>query len=215
MHSFDIISSCDYVDYPKAITFMENRVVEIRQQLAVETLWFLEHDSLYTAGTSANANDLLDKNRFPIYQTGRGGQYTYHGPNQLIVYLMIDIQKRKIGIREYIQCLEKTIIDTLAIFDIKGEVRNGRVGVWVQNQHTEEKIAAIGVRVRRGVTYHGVAININPDLTAFNGIIPCGIQEFGVTSFNKLNISAERLDIETVFQQKFIQNIGLISLISF
>jgi lipoyl(octanoyl) transferase len=207
MRVFDIISSCNYVNYPDAVTFMENRVAQIYQKSSLETLWFLEHSSIYTAGTSANTNDLLDKNRFPIYKTGRGGQYTYHGPNQLIAYVMIDIQKRKIGIREYIQYLENTIIDTLSVFNIKGKISAGRVGVWVQNNDIEEKIAAIGVRVRRGVTYHGIAINIKPDLTAFNGIVPCGIQEFGVTSFEKLNIECNRFQLQSVLQKFLINNL--------
>ncbi|MFT6083977.1 MAG: lipoyl(octanoyl) transferase [Alphaproteobacteria bacterium] len=212
VYAFNFISSQGYVDYNMAVNFMEKRVAEIKNALEVETVWFLEHNSLYTAGTSANDADLIDKNRFPIYQTGRGGQYTYHGPCQLIAYIMVNINERKIGIREYIQCLEKVIIETLAFFGIIGEVHDGRVGVWVNDSHNgETKIAAIGVRVRRGVTYHGIAININPDLSAFTGIVPCGIREYGVTSLHKLNVKCTRSEVEAIFQQKFKENILHIS----
>jgi lipoyl(octanoyl) transferase len=208
---FQFISSDTPIDYNESVFFMENRVADIKNNIHDETIWFLQHPPLYTAGTSANDFDLIDKNRFPVYHTGRGGQYTYHGPGQLIAYIMLNIQMRQIGIREYIAFLEKTIIDTLGVFNIHGMVRKGRVGVWVCDNNTESKIAAIGVRVRRGVTYHGVAININPDLSAFDGIIPCGINEYGVTSLRQLGIACTDLDIQTAFKNAFIININQIS----
>ncbi len=212
MYNFDILSSDHYIDYPLSVETMEAYVADIKKNNRLETIWFLEHPALYTAGTSACEADLLDKNRFPIFQTGRGGQYTYHGPKQLVAYVMVDIQKRQIGIREYIQCLENSIIQTLAYFNIEGEIRQGRVGVWVCSSTQEDKIAAIGVRVRRGVTYHGIAINIDPDLSAFTGIIPCGIQNHGVTSFAKLGIYVERSAVENIFSRIFIDNINQLAI---
>ncbi len=211
---FNFIYEKNYTDYNHAVSFMEQRVAEIQSYTARETIWFLEHDSLYTAGTSANDADLIDKNRFPIYRTGRGGQYTYHGPGQLICYVMLNIQDRKIGVREYIQFLEQTIIDTLLVFGIIGKTYAGRVGVWVDdNRHDnpqQAKIAAIGVRVRRGITYHGVAINIKPDLSAFTGIVPCGLADYGVTSFEKLGIVCDRFEVEEAFKQSFLKNIDIL-----
>ena len=204
----DFISSNTFINYQQAVSFMEYRVAQIKDKIANEAIWFLEHDSVYTAGTSANDTDLIDKNRFPIYRTGRGGQYTYHGPGQLICYIMVNIQHRHIGIREYIQFLEKTIIDTLLCFGIHGKICDGRIGVWVDDNTQESKIAAIGVRVRRGVTYHGLAININPDLSAFTGIIPCGISEYGITSFKKLGIVCDRFKVQEIFKNIFIKNIN-------
>lgn len=205
------ISSSDLVDYDGAVSIMERYVYDIKSSLKHETVWFLEHPPLYTAGTSANDSDIIDKNRFPIYKTGRGGQYTYHGPNQLICYIMINIQDRKIGVREYIQLLEKSIIDTLAYFNINGFISEGRVGVWVIDNNIESKIAAIGVRIRRGITYHGLAINIAPDLSAFNSIVPCGIKEYGVTSIEKLGINCTRKEIEEIFKEKFLNNLKKIT----
>jgi lipoyl(octanoyl) transferase len=206
-NNFNFISSNIFIDYNDAVSFMEKRVFDIKNHSDIETIWFLEHNALYTAGTSANDADLIEKNKFPIYRTGRGGQYTYHGPNQLVCYVMMNIQNRAIGVREYVQFLEITIIDTLAAFGIKGCIRAGRVGVWVDDNNQESKIAAIGVRVRHGVTYHGLAINIAPDLEAFSGIIPCGIQEYGVTSFEKLGIECTRLEVENAFKHSFLKNI--------
>lgn len=206
-YPLEFISSDTLIDYSDAISFMENRVSSIRNNHLNETVWFLQHPSLYTAGTSAKDSDLIDKNRFPIYHTGRGGQYTYHGPGQLIAYVMLDIQTRKIGIREYIKFLEETIIDTLLAFGIKGMIREGRVGVWIEHNGQESKIAAIGVRVRRGITYHGLAININPDLMAFNGIIPCGINEYGVTSLHRLGINADIAQVQKIFEAVFRKKI--------
>jgi len=181
------------VDYKAALAFMEGRVADIRNGAAQDTIWLLEHDPLYTAGTSANADDLLNP-RFPVYETGRGGQYTYHGPGQRVAYVMLDLKKRYQipDIKNYIWCLEEWIIRTLATFDVTGERRDGRVGIWVRMEPyggmagVEAKIAAIGVRIRHWVTYHGISINLNPDLSHFDGIVPCGISEHGVTSLHDL-----------------------------
>jgi lipoyl(octanoyl) transferase len=178
---------------------MENRVAEIRTESKPETIWLLEHPSLYTGGTSAKESDLL-ATPFPVHQTGRGGQYTYHGPGQRIAYVMLDLQKRAKGqqadVRKFVWQLEEWIIRTLAEFKIKGERREGRIGIWVTSENGENKIAAIGVRVRHGVTYHGLSINVDPDLSHYAGIIPCGINEFGVTSMKELGkkISLTELD---------------------
>jgi lipoyl(octanoyl) transferase len=201
--TLQFIPSDTFIDYQNAVFFMEERVYGIRRKTADEAIWFLQHPSLYTAGTSAKDTDILDKNRFPIYHTGRGGQYTYHGPGQLIAYVMLDIQSRQIGIREYIQFLEATIIHSLARFKVTGFIREGRVGVWVEHKGKEYKIAAIGVRVRRGVTYHGLAINVNPDLTGFAGIVPCGIHEYGVTSLHEIGIHASITDVQKAFEDAF------------
>jgi lipoyl(octanoyl) transferase len=206
-NTIQFISSQNLVNYKDAVSFMENRVSDIRNKVSDEAVWFLQHPSLYTAGTSAKDTDILDKNRFPVYHTGRGGQYTYHGPGQLIAYVMLDIQSRQIGIREYIQLLENAIIDTLAVFNVSGMIRTGRVGVWIEHDAKEYKIAAIGVRVRRGVTYHGIAININPDLTAFNSIVPCGISEYGVTSLQKIGASVTFQEVQNIFESVLIQNL--------
>lgn len=195
-------------DYPDALAFMEGRVADIRAGKAGDLAWLVEHPPLYTAGTSAKAADLLDP-RFPVFETGRGGEYTYHGPGQRVVYLMVDLKKRQAvpDIKKYIHDLEEVVIRTLAHFGVTGERREGRVGIWVVTPLGEKKIAAIGVRIRHWVTYHGLAINVNPDLSHFGGIVPCGISEFGVTSLYNLvkenNISKLddflKREIEVVF----------------
>ena len=177
-------TSTNLVSYEDAVTFMEQRVSEIRHNTAQECIWLLEHPSLYTAGTSAKADDLLHA-RFPVYETGRGGEYTYHGPGQRIAYVMLNLKKRQStpDIKKYVWQLEEWIIQTLSCFNIRGERREGRIGIWVIGQDgAERKIAALGVRIRHWITYHGIAINLDPDLAHFSGIVPCGIKEFGVTS---------------------------------
>ena len=173
------------VAYPVALEAMEKRVGDIHAGCGNEGVWLLEHPALYTAGTSAKAEDLLDP-RFPVYETGRGGEYTYHGPGQRVAYVMLDLKQRQKtpDIKKYIGQLEEWIIRALADFDIQGERRSGRVGIWLAATHTrpERKIAAIGVRIRHWVTYHGIAVNLDPDLSHFSGIVPCGISEYGVTS---------------------------------
>lgn len=191
------ITQPDLIDYEFAVSEMERRVAGIRDGSMDEAVWLLEHPPLYTAGTSAKAEDLLNP-RFPVFQTGRGGEYTYHGPGQRVAYVMLDLKKRQSepDIKKYVWQLEESVIQTLAEVGIKGERRAGRVGIWVVQGNTENKIAAIGVRVRHWVTYHGVSININPDLSHFSGIIPCGIKEFGVTKVQDIcsDVSMEKID---------------------
>lgn len=191
------------VPYPAALARMQTLAREIRADEAAERVWLLEHPPLFTAGTSAKAEDLFNPHRYPTYDAGRGGQWTYHGPGQRIAYVMLDLHKphgevRARDVRSYVHGLEEWVIRTLAIFGLKGECREGRVGVWVIDPATgqEEKIAAIGVRVSRWVSWHGVSINLNPRLSDFEGIVPCGIREFGVTSFEKLglNVTIAQLD---------------------
>lgn len=188
------------VPYENAVQTMEQRIAGIREESSDECIWLLEHPPLYTAGTSAKDDDLLDA-RFPVYKTGRGGEHTYHGPGQRVGYVMLDLRKRQGGkpdIRGYVHLLEEWIIQTLAEFDVKGERRVGRVGIWVvMPDGTESKIAAIGVRIRKWVTYHGISINVNPDLSHFDGIVPCGIAEHGVTSLHELgkDVSMDILNV--------------------
>jgi len=189
-------------DYPDAVTFMENRVGEIRAGVADELVWFVEHPPLYTAGTSSKEADLLAPKRFPVYDAGRGGQYTYHGPGQRVVYVMLDLNKRGRDIRKFVANLESWIINTLAEFNVTGEKREGRVGVWVSREGgREDKIAAIGVRVRKWVTFHGICINVEPDLSHYTGIVPCGISEHGVTSLVDLGLPVNMDDLDAALQR--------------
>jgi lipoyl(octanoyl) transferase len=196
------------VPYEDAIKVMEDRVAAIRAGTAPELVWFLEHPPLYTAGTSAKEKDLLAPDRFPVYPTGRGGEYTYHGPGQRVVYVLLDLKTRGTDLRAYVARLEQWIIDTLARFGVQGERRQGRVGVWVrrgngQGGGREDKIAALGVRVRKWVTYHGIAINVEPDLEHFTGIVPCGIAEHGVTSLVDLGLPVTMADLDTALLETF------------
>ncbi|TDQ83816.1 lipoyl(octanoyl) transferase [Dongia mobilis] len=201
------------VDYPEALAFMENRVAAIRAGTAPETVWLLEHPPLYTAGTSARPADLLQPDRFPIYQAGRGGQFTYHGPGQRIGYVMLDLRARGGDVRGFVHDLEEWLIRTLARFNVKGERRAGRVGIWVAEGRREDKIAAIGVRVRHGVSYHGISLNLEPDLAHFAGIVPCGIAEseatpFGVTSLVKLGILISMPELDMALRGAFDEVFG-------
>jgi lipoyl(octanoyl) transferase len=194
------------IDYRAAVEAMERRVAAIRSGDAAELIWLLEHPPLYTAGTSARDEELLDPARLPVYRTGRGGRYTYHGPGQRIVYVMLDLRRRGQDVRCHVHGLEEWIILTLARFGVRGERRNGRVGIWVARPTgCEEKIAAIGVRVRRWVTYHGVALNLDPDLDHYRGIVPCGIAEHGVTSLAKLGAAATREEVDAALQDTFAE----------
>ena len=196
--------STDPVAYPEAVDFMERRVRAIRDGEAKEMVWLLEHPSLYTAGTSARAEDLLEPGRFPVYRSGRGGQYTYHGPGQRVAYVMLDLQRRGPDLRAYVNALEEWIIRALARFNVVAGRRSGRVGLWVERGgDREDKIAAIGVRVRRWVTYHGVAINLEPDLSHFEGIVPCGISEHGVTSLVDLGLPVTMADLDVALKQAY------------
>ncbi len=197
------------VAYPDAVAFMEGRVAEIRAGRAAELVWLLEHPPLYTAGTSADDADLLDPGRFPVYRSGRGGQFTYHGPGQRVAYVMLDLDRRGRDLRRFVRDLESWIIATLARFNVAGERRDGRVGIWIdRGRHSgpagrEDKIAAIGVRVRRWVTYHGIALNVEPDLAHYEGIVPCGIAGHGVTSLVDLGLPVTLADVDVALRAAF------------
>lgn len=206
MNNIEWTISPNPIEYEDAVAVMEDTVADIRSGASPEQIWLLEHPPLYTAGTSAKASDLL-KPEFPVFETGRGGQYTYHGPGQRVGYVMLDLKKRQQtpDIKQYVCNLEQWIINTLQEFDIKGERREGRVGIWVvKPDGSEAKIAAIGVRVRHWVTYHGISINLNPDLSHFSGIVPCGISDAGVTSFEDLGVKATMEELDLALQQQFI-----------
>ena len=190
--------------YEAAVAAMESRVAAIRAGTAPELVWLVEHPPLYTAGTSASPRDLVEPNRLPVYRTGRGGQFTYHGPGQRVGYVMLDLRERGADIRCYVHDLEEWLIRTVAAFGIRGERRAGRVGIWVAGADGREaKIAAIGVRVRQWVTYHGIALNIAPDLDHYAGIVPCGISEHGVTSLAALGISVGMDEVDAVLRRTF------------
>ncbi len=200
-------TSTGVIEYPDAIRFMEDRAGMIRGRQAPEAVWLLEHPPIYTAGTSADKTDLLMPNRLPVYTTGRGGEYTYHGPGQRVAYVMLDLNKRGNDIRTYVRNLEEWIISSLNRLGVKGERRKGRVGIWVSDGKGEEKkIAAIGVRVRRWVTFHGIAVNVAPDLSHFDGIVPCGISDYGVTSLMDLGVSAQMGDLDDTLKKTFKKN---------
>lgn len=214
------------VDYPAALAAMERRVADILAGKKPELVWLLEHPPLYTAGTSAKASGLLDKKRFPVYQTGRGGEYTYHGPGQRVAYVMLDLRKRgSQDIKCFVCNLEQWMIATLGQFGVEGFTRKGRVGVWVKDRtrysvlgtpppvsspsteyaspSTEKKIGAIGIRVRKWVTFHGISLNVNPDLSHYAGIVPCGISGYGVTSLKELGIKATMKEVDAVMKKEF------------
>lgn len=191
---------------------MENRAAAIAEGEADECIWLVEHPALYTAGTSAKAADLTDPDRFPVYETKRGGQYTYHGPGQRVAYVMLDVGKRGRDVRCFVRDLEKWVIATLNQFNVRGEVRTGRVGVWVERPEkplnadgtvAEDKIAAIGIRLRKWVSFHGISINVEPDLSHFGGIIPCGITEHGVTSLVDLGLPVTMDDVDVALRGAF------------
>ena len=194
------------VPYEEAVAAMERRVAAIAAGRAPEQVWLLEHPSLYTAGTSARDADLLTPDRFPVYRTGRGGQFTYHGPGQRVGYVMLDLEGRGRDVRRYVRGLEEWLIRTLASFNIVGERREGRVGIWIdRGGGREDKIAAIGVRVRRWVTFHGIALNVDPDLSHFQGIVPCGISDdnLGVTSLVDLGIPVSMPEVDAALKAGF------------
>jgi lipoyl(octanoyl) transferase len=198
--------SADPVPYPEALAAMEEQVTAIRDRAAAELVWLLEHPPLYTAGTSADPRELLDEGRFPVYAAGRGGRYTYHGPGQRIAYLMLDLKRRGGDVRRYVHQLEELAIRTLGTFGVRGERREGRIGIWVVGTDGgEAKIGAIGVRVRRWVSYHGLALNLRPDLGHFQGIVPCGISEYGVTSLAALGVRAEFADLDAALRHHFVE----------
>jgi lipoyl(octanoyl) transferase len=192
------------VAYDAAVAEMERRVAAIRAGTAPELVWLLEHPPLYTAGTSAQEGDLLEPGLFPVHRTGRGGQFTYHGPGQRVAYVMLDLKRRGMDVRGFVSALEEWMIRTLARFNIKGERRAGRVGIWIdEGQGRESKIAAIGVRVRQWVTYHGVALNVDPDLAHYRGIVACGIRGHGVTSLMAQGIAVGMSEVDAALKASF------------
>jgi lipoyl(octanoyl) transferase len=195
------------VPYEQAVAAMEARVAAIAAGREPELVWLLQHPPLYTAGTSARAADLLEPAHFPVFQTGRGGQYTYHGPGQLIAYVMLDLSRRGRDVRAFVAGLQNWVIGTLAAYGVQGECREARVGVWVRRPDkgagAEDKIAAIGVRVRHWVTFHGLSLNVSPDLSHYAGIVPCGISGYGVTSLADLGIPVEMDEAAAALRREF------------
>ncbi len=198
--------------YDEALAFMEARVAAVAEGRAEECIWLLEHPPLYTAGTSARIEDLTDPDRFPVHQSRRGGQYTYHGPGQRVVYVMLDLNRRGRDVRRFVQDLEAWVIATLAEFNLRGEIREGRVGVWVTRPDkprtpggapAEDKIAAIGIRLRKWISFHGISINVDPDLEHFSGIVPCGIADHGVTSLVDLGLPVTMDDLDLALRRAF------------
>ncbi len=203
--------------YDETLAAMEARVEAITRGEAPEAIWLLEHPPLYTAGTSARPEDLTDPGRFPVIQTGRGGQYTYHGPGQRVVYTMLDVKARGGDVRCFVRALEAWVIAALAEFGVKGEIRPGRVGVWVvrpdrppapDGSPAEDKIAAIGIKLRRWVSFHGLSINVEPDLSHFQGIVPCGIRDHGVTSLVDLGLPVTMDDLDAALRATFERSFG-------
>ena len=196
------------IPYPDAMARMDAHVDAIAKGTEPERIWLLEHPPLYTAGTSAHEDDLVERERFPVFKTGRGGQYTYHGPGQRVAYVMLDLKRRGADVRAFVAALEQWVIDTLDQFNVKGERREDRVGVWVRRGPREDKIAAIGIRVRHWVTFHGISINVEPDLTHFGGIVPCGIREHGVTSLVDLGLPVTLADLDAALKKTFAPIFG-------
>ena len=202
--------------YAEAVAAMEAHVAAMSEGRAGEKIWLVEHPPLYTAGTSARDADLLEA-RFPVHATGRGGQYTYHGPGQRVIYTMLDLNKRGRDVRAFVQSLESWVIDTLAEFGVKGEMRCGRVGVWVSRPDKapladgtthEDKVAAIGIKLRRWVSFHGISINVEPDLSHYGGIVPCGITGHGVTSLVDLGLPVTMADLDATLRATFDRRLG-------
>ncbi|MEL6839208.1 MAG: lipoyl(octanoyl) transferase LipB [Pseudomonadota bacterium] len=198
--------------YEDALRFMDARVAGIIDGREAECIWLLEHPPLYTAGTSAKPADLIDPDRFPVYQARRGGEYTYHGPGQRVAYVMLNVGRRGHDVRQFVKDLERWVIATLDTFNVKGEIREGRVGVWVERPEkptqpdghpAEDKIAALGIRLRKWVSFHGLSINVDPDLSHFDGIVPCGISAHGVTSLVDLGLPVAMSDVDVALQRAF------------
>ena len=206
------IISDGLTEYDAAVAFMEARASAIAAGREDEAVWLVEHPPLYTAGTSARIEDLTDPDRFPVHPSKRGGQYTYHGPGQRVAYVMLDVGRRGRDVRRFVHQLESWVIATLAAFNVKGEIRDGRVGVWVARgdkpltatgEPHEDKIAAIGIRLRKWVSFHGVSINVEPDLEHFSGIVPCGITDHGVTSLVDLGLPVTMADLDVALRSQF------------
>lgn len=203
------------VSYEAAVAFMEQRAEAIARGEAPECVWLLEHPPLYTAGTSARDEDLLAPDRFPVHRTGRGGQFTYHGPGQRIAYVMLDLNRRGRDVRAFVSALEAWVIETLDRFNVQGEIRRDRVGVWVRRPlkgpQVEDKIAALGIRLKRWVSMHGLSINVEPDLEHFSGIVPCGIAGHGVTSLADLGLIVSIAEVDMVLAETFEERFGPIA----
>jgi lipoyl(octanoyl) transferase len=199
--------SSGLVGYPEAVAAMEARAAAIAEGRAGELVWLLEHPPLYTAGVSSKAADLLAPDRFPVFQSGRGGQYTYHGPGQRVAYVMLDLTRRERDVRAFVAALEAWVIESLAALNVRGEVRQGRVGVWVERKGPgwarEDKIAAIGVKLRKWVSFHGISLNVEPDLSHFDGIVPCGVTEYGVTSLVDLGLPVTMDEADAALRSAF------------
>jgi len=208
------------VAYPDAVARMEQRVEAIHAGTARELIWLIEHPPLYTAGVSARREDLLEPDRFEVFDSARGGQFTYHGPGQRVIYVMLDLNRRTKDIRAFIKALEDWIIATLWRFNVEGHIRDGRVGVWVERRDKgisptpEDKIAAIGIKLRRWVSFHGISLNIEPDLSHFNGIVPCGITEHGVTSLIDLGLPVTMDEVDYALRQAFTERFGPVEITS-
>lgn len=205
--------SAGLVDYPTAVAAMEARARAIAEGQAGELVWLLEHPPLYTAGVSARPDDLLAPDRFPVFQTARGGQFTYHGPGQRVAYVMLDLTRRRRDVRAFVAALETWVIGALAQFNVTGEVRPGRVGVWVERRTPglpprEDKIAAIGVKLRRWVSFHGISLNVEPALDHFAGIVPCGISDHGVTSLVDLGLPVTLDEADEALRASFVRTFG-------
>lgn len=204
------------VDYAEAVAVMHARAAAIAAGSAPELVWLLEHPALYTAGTSARPEDLLTPGRFPVHQTGRGGQFTYHGPGQRVVYVMLNVARRARDVRAFVCQLEDCVIDTLAAFGVRGERRADRIGVWVRRGHTghEGKIAAVGLRLRRWVSLHGLSLNVAPDLEHFSGIVPCGVREHAVTSLADLGVLVPAQEVDLALRAAFERHFGAVRAVS-
>lgn len=201
------------VPYPWAVAYMEQRLEQIHQGTAKELIWLLEHPPLYTRGVSAKSEDLLAPDRFPVFETERGGQYTYHGPGQRVAYVLLDLKARKRDVRGFVEQLEGTVIETLKAFNVDGLIRQGRVGVWVETKTPglspqEDKIAAIGLKLRKWISFHGLSLNVEPDLDHFSGIVPCGLDQFGVTSLVKLGRTVTLDDVDAALKTAFEARFG-------
>lgn len=196
----EFFNSSELIDYKKSIELMEKRVEGINEGKASELLWFLEHPSIYTAGTSSNDKDLLNENLFPVFRTNRGGQFTYHGPGQRIAYVMLNVRDRDYNVKSFIRLLEQWIMNSLMDIGIKSFLIKGKVGIWVNN---EEKIASLGLRIRKGISFHGISLNINPNLEHFSGIIPCGNENSGITSIEKIGLNIKKKEIDKILISNF------------
>ena len=196
----EFFNSSELVDYKKSIELMEKRVEGINEDKASELLWFLEHPSIYTAGTSSNDKDLLNENLFPVFRTNRGGQFTYHGPGQRVAYVMLNVRDRDYNVKSFIRLLEQWIMNSLMDIGIKSFLIKGKVGIWVNN---EEKIASLGLRIRKGISFHGISLNINPNLEHFSGIIPCGNENSGITSIEKIGLNIKKKEMDKILISNF------------